>query len=507
MAPDGRPRGLGIDRRSWSRSTAGCCSTRSTTTTRAPGPVTEREPARAGRRGGDAEVSEVRVYRDIYYTGTLANTPRRPTGCDRREAGPRRVLRPGRQQPGLERFAVLERRAGGARLDVRGKAVPGPSAGRGGARSRSSAGRFAGFPIPVEFVTFDRVRAVDGSGPAMRRASDRAAARRGRHDTMGRSSATLPAAAAARATAGRDPSPPPGGASRHGRGDRRGLYPGARRPGLRGPGVRDPHRVDGPDPDGPAQRGRLPAVRLRLRGERLGGSRAVDRRAAATSSSGHLRPIAASRPSVDEQPSFKGDRILVMMFPYDLPFLPGSGAARALGRRRLPLSRGARGQLHQAAGRPARRDDPDRHGDIYVKPPGGDDRSRSPASRCGTSRRCRSSSTTIAIAPGPGRSARMAALAAPDGGWTASRPAEQPLSRPRPPASEWAELRYQHLVPDPEQWDAILERPDRCRGRPAPTLDHRLLLVQHQPDRPTRPNSSDAADGRAPGCSPTGSAT
>lgn len=26
-----------------------------------------------------------------------------------------------------------------------------------------------------------------------------------------------------------------------------------------------------------------------------------------------------------EQPSFKGDRILVMMFPYDLPFLPGSG--------------------------------------------------------------------------------------------------------------------------------------------------------------------------------------
>ena len=27
---------------------------------------------------------------------------------------------------------------------------------------------------------------------------------------------------------------------------------------------------------------------------------------------------------LDEAPSFKGDRILVMMFPYDLPFLPGS---------------------------------------------------------------------------------------------------------------------------------------------------------------------------------------
>lgn len=28
---------------------------------------------------------------------------------------------------------------------------------------------------------------------------------------------------------------------------------------------------------------------------------------------------------LDNQPSFKGDRILVMMFPYDLPSLPGSG--------------------------------------------------------------------------------------------------------------------------------------------------------------------------------------
>ena len=34
-------------------------------------------------------------------------------------------------------------------------------------------------------------------------------------------------------------------------------------------------------------------------------------------------------------------------------------APGAVGRRRLPLPRGARGQLHQAAGRPPRRDDPD----------------------------------------------------------------------------------------------------------------------------------------------------
>ena len=42
------------------------------------------------------------------------------------------------------------------------------------------------------------------------------------------------------------------------------------------------------------------------------------------------------------------------------PAVPaGLLAAGAVGRRGLPLSRGARGQLHQAAGRAARRDDPD----------------------------------------------------------------------------------------------------------------------------------------------------
>ena len=37
-------------------------------------------PVALGVRGGGAEVSEFRIYRDIYYTGTLANTPRHPHG-------------------------------------------------------------------------------------------------------------------------------------------------------------------------------------------------------------------------------------------------------------------------------------------------------------------------------------------------------------------------------------------------------------------------------------------
>ncbi len=33
-----------------------------------------------GVRGGEAEVGDIRVYRDIYYTGMLANTPKQPHG-------------------------------------------------------------------------------------------------------------------------------------------------------------------------------------------------------------------------------------------------------------------------------------------------------------------------------------------------------------------------------------------------------------------------------------------
>ena len=38
-----------------------------------------------------------------------------------------------------------------------------------------------------------------------------------------------------------------------------------------------------------------------------------------------LRQLPVPGRRLDEAPSFKGDRILVMKFPYDLPFLPGSG--------------------------------------------------------------------------------------------------------------------------------------------------------------------------------------
>ena len=103
-----------MDRRAArSRSTASRSSSRSTTTTRLVGPPPDETPDRAGRAGRSARG---RASCGSIATSTtrasLANTPRQPHGV--RSAVParrRRVLRAGRQQPGLERFAVLERRA------------------------------------------------------------------------------------------------------------------------------------------------------------------------------------------------------------------------------------------------------------------------------------------------------------------------------------------------------------------------------------------------------------
>jgi signal peptidase I len=43
------------------------------------GPMSD-SPLELGVRGGELEISEIRIYRDVYYTGTLANTPRQSHG-------------------------------------------------------------------------------------------------------------------------------------------------------------------------------------------------------------------------------------------------------------------------------------------------------------------------------------------------------------------------------------------------------------------------------------------
>jgi signal peptidase I len=158
---------------------------------------------------------------------------------------------------------------------------------------------------------------------------------------------------------------------------------------------------------------------------------------------------------LDQSPSFQGDRILVMMFPYDQPSLPGSGPPQRwdVVVFRYPeepelsyIKRliGLPGETIRIA-----------HGDVYVKPPAGD-------------------AFTLARKPLRHQSAMLQnvyddrcqprALAdrpewrrwSSDSGWK-PRGATGLYEVQAPSGDHWSELRYHHLVPDPEQWDAILK--------------------------------------------------
>jgi len=167
---------------------------------------------------------------------------------------------------------------------------------------------------------------------------------------------------------------------------------------------------------------------------------------------------------LDGTPSFKGDRILVMMFPYDLDFLPGS---RPPDRWDVVVFRYPEepevSYIKRLVGLPG---ETIRivHGDVYIKPPGGD-------------------TFTLARKPLMHQSAmqinvyddryRPRALAdrpewrrwssEADGWGLVDRSSSRYQTR-RTPKDEWVELRYRHLVPDRNQWRTILED----QGSPPP---------------------------------------
>jgi signal peptidase I len=158
---------------------------------------------------------------------------------------------------------------------------------------------------------------------------------------------------------------------------------------------------------------------------------------------------------LDETPSFKGDRILVMMFPYDLTFLPGCGGPERwdVVVFRYPEEPEV-SYIKRLVGLPG---ETIRivHGDVYVKPTG-------------------SPGFTLARKPLRHQSAMMInvyddryrprALAdrdewrrwRSDSGWTPSDSTASRYEVQGGPKDQWSELRYHHLVPDPEQWDTIL---------------------------------------------------
>ncbi len=93
-----------------------------------------------------------------------------------------------------------------------------------------------------------------------------------------------------------------------------------------------------------------------------------------------------------------------------------------------------------------------------------------------------------------------------------SRPGRQPDENVGRFAAEssdgsWSELRYHHLVPDPEQWDAMLD------GRDLPRPPRATLVTDFYSYNTNLPrNLSDLVsdshyDRKAHGCSRTGSAT
>ena len=137
-------------------------------------------------------------------------------------------------------------------------------------------------------------------------------------------------------------------------------------------------------------------------------------------------------------------------------FLPGSGAAPAVGRRRrfrypeepevsyIKRLVGLPGETIRIV-----------HGDIFIKPPGGDTYS--------LARKPLRHQAAMQIAVYDDRCQPKALAGDPkwqrwnsdNGSW---KPVEPAVSRYQSAVSkdEWSELRYRHLVPEPDQWDAVL---------------------------------------------------
>jgi signal peptidase I len=162
---------------------------------------------------------------------------------------------------------------------------------------------------------------------------------------------------------------------------------------------------------------------------------------------------------IDKEPSFKGDRILVTKFPYELPSLPGSsGPARwDVVVFRYP-EEPETSYIKRLVGLPG---ETVRiwHGDVFIQPPGGGGAftlQRKPLEH------------QLAMQMMVYDDAHRASSLKDHPEWlrwtseSGDAWAEETMSPgtfiASPPAEQWAELRYRHLVPDPLQWRAIEER-------------------------------------------------
>jgi signal peptidase I len=169
-------------------------------------------------------------------------------------------------------------------------------------------------------------------------------------------------------------------------------------------------------------------------------------------------------------PSFKGDRILVMMFPYDLPFLPGASPPVRwdVVVFRYPEEPEV-SYIKRLVGLPGETVRI-KHGDIYIKEPGSD--------LFRLQRKPLRHQSAMQMNVYDDRYRPKALVDRPEwrrwqsvtpAAWQARDPKLSHYQAEAKDSGEWVELRYQNLVPDPQQWDAILD--DRPYSRPPrPTL-------------------------------------
>jgi signal peptidase I len=172
---------------------------------------------------------------------------------------------------------------------------------------------------------------------------------------------------------------------------------------------------------------------------------------------------------LEDTPSYKGDRILVMMFPYDLPGLPGS---RPPDRWDVVVFRYPEepevSYIKRLVGLPG---ETVRifHGDVFLKSPASD--------RYVLTRKPLRHQAAMQINVFDDRHRPRALSGRPewqrwrsnDGGWELPTDDASRYRSTDTANDDWTVLRYQNLVPDPEQWEAIL-RDDELPRPPRSTL-------------------------------------
>jgi signal peptidase I len=170
--------------------------------------------------------------------------------------------------------------------------------------------------------------------------------------------------------------------------------------------------------------------------------------------------------SLADDPTFNGDRILVMKFLYDMPFLPGASEPE---RWEVVVFRYPEepevSYIKRLVGRPG---ETLRiwHGDIFIKPPGGQEfRLESKPLR-------HQRAMEMMVYDDSHRAQalrnRSEWLRWSSPAWTEDKETPGTFVASAGAGTE-AELRYRHLIPDPEQWDAIQAERDLPRP-PRPTL-------------------------------------